>query len=211
MKLEELRNQIVEYGKKMFHSSLVSGTGGNISARDVDTGLVVITPTSIDYDKLSPEDIPILDENGNLIEGKYPPSSETPMHTLVYRKRKDVFAIVHTHSKFATAFSVALKEIPVVFLDLVLFVGGSVEVAEYRRPGTIELGEEGLRMLNNNSSNAVLLQNHGVLAIGSSLKKAFSAAVAVEDTAEIYYRALALGKYTVVPEEDVKFLSKLIP
>jgi L-ribulose-5-phosphate 4-epimerase len=211
MKLEGLRNQIVEYGKKMLHSSLVSGTWGNISARDVDTGLVVITPTSMDYEKLSSEDIPVLDENGSLIEGKYPPSSETPMHTLIYRKRKDVFAIVHTHSKFATAFSVTLKEIPVVIVDLALFVGGSVEVAEFRRPGTIELGEEALRVLDNSSSNAVLLPNHGVLTIGSSLKKAFSAAISVEDAAEVYYRALALGKYTVVPEEDVKFLSKLIP
>jgi len=211
MKLEGLRNEIVEYSKKMLHSSLVSGTWGNISIRDANTGLVAITPTSMDYEKLSPEDIPVLDENGNLIEGEYPPSSETPMHTLIYRKRKDVFAIVHTHSKFATTFSVALKEIPVVIVDLALFVGGPVKVAAFNRPGTIELGEEALKVLDNSSSSAVLLQNHGVLTIGSSLKKAFSAAIAVEDAATVYYHALALGKYTVVPEEDVKFLSKLIP
>jgi len=210
MKLKEVRSQIVEYGKKMHYSSLVSGTWGNISIRDKDTGLIAVTPTSMDYEKLSPEEVPVLDENGKLIEGEYPPSSETPMHTLIYRKRKDIFAIVHTHSKFATAFSVACKEIPVVIVDLALFIGGSVKVAQFKRPGTVELGEEVIRVLDISGSNSVLLQNHGTLTVGSSIKKVFSGATAVEDAAEVYYYAKALGNYTVVPEEDVDFLSKLI-
>ncbi len=210
MLIKQLREEIVEYGRKMRNSSLVSGTWGNISARDCKTGLIAITPTSKEYNKLTAEDITVLDESGNMIEGKYPPSSEKPMHVLIYQEKKDVFAIVHTHSKFATAFSVALKEIPVVIVDLAMFVGSSVKIVKFKRPGTKDLGKEVVNVLKDSKTSAVLLQNHGVLTVGPSLKVAFSAAVSVEDAAEVYFRSLMLGNYTVISKEETRYLRNLI-
>ncbi len=105
MLLEELRKQVIEHSQKMLHDGLTMGTGGNISARDPKSGLVAITPSSMEYDTLVPSDVPILDVNGKVIEGEHRPSTETPMHTLIYRERSDVMAIVHNHAAFATGFA----------------------------------------------------------------------------------------------------------
>lgn len=204
MLLQHLREEVIETALRVVDAGLVVSTWGNISGRDKETGLVAITPSGMDYKKLKPEDIVIVDTNGKVIDGKRKPSTETPMHTLFYRKRNDINGIVHTHSWFATALSTLNKEIPVVLAELGACVGGSVKVARYARGGTEEFGEAALEAIGDRA--AVLQQNHGVLAIGKSLEDAFAAAAVVEDTAKVYWSALLIGKPFVLPDEEVKEL-----
>lgn len=197
--LIELKKAVLATAQELVKSSLVSATWGNVSARDRDTGLVVITPSGMRYDTLNPEDICLVDLDGNVMEGRYKPSSETPLHTLIYRERPDIWAIVHTHSIFATVMAVLKREIPPVIAELALGVGGNVPVAGFAPPGSQELAR--LALVGLGQGNAVLLQNHGVVAVGPTLERAFTIAAIVEDAARIYVYASLIGTPTLVPQE----------
>ena len=158
---EETRRAVVEAGLKMIKSHLVVGTWGNISARVKGEELVAITPSGIDYDMITPEDIVVLDFEGNVVDGEKKPSIEYNMHIEVYKQRPDVNAVVHTHSEFCTAMAIARKPIPPAAEDLVQIVGGEVRVSEYKFPGSKELGYAAVKALE--GRNAVLLANHGCL------------------------------------------------
>jgi len=202
--LQRLREKVIETALKVVDAGLVVSTWGNISARDRESGLIAITPSGMDYKKLRPEDIVILDVDGKVIDGKRKPSTETPMHTLFYRKRSEINGIVHTHSWFATTLSTLNKEIPVVLAELGACVGGSVRVAKYVRGGTEEFGRAALDAIGDRA--AVLQQNHGVLAIGKTLDDAFAATAVVEDAAKVYWSGLLAGQPFVLPDEEVKEL-----
>jgi L-fuculose-phosphate aldolase len=189
MLLEELRREVLSAALEMDRTALTRGTSGNISARDPKTNLVAITPTSLPYNSLEPEDITIVDLDGNYIEGKKP-SSETPMHTAIFRARPDVMGVVHTHSPLATAFSVANKEIPIVTIPLVSM--GPIPVVPFQMPGSKELADTATAALGT-AKVAVLLQNHGVLACGPSVAKALASAVYVEEGAQVALAAYQLG------------------
>ena len=107
-----LRRQVLDVSVQVYRTQMARGTSGNVSARDPESGMIAITPSAIPYERLQEEDIVIIDPNGELVYGHQRPSSETPMHTLVYRERQDVNGIVHTHSLYATVFSVLNKELP---------------------------------------------------------------------------------------------------
>ncbi|MGI6604980.1 MAG: class II aldolase/adducin family protein [bacterium] len=201
MLLEEQRRKVVSMAQQLASCGLVTATWGNVSARDPETNMVVITPSGMCYDTLEPADICVVDLSGRLVEGRYQPSSETPLHTLVYCSRQDVQGIVHTHSTFATVMAVLKREIPPVIAELALGVGGSVPVADFAPPGTRKLGQNALAALE--KGNAVLLQNHGVLAVGPSLERAFTIAAIVEDAAKIYFLSSLLGTPTLVPQEQL--------
>jgi len=190
MLLRELREQLVEAGIRLVEGHLVYLSAGNISARDAESGLIAVKPGGGDYLKLTPEDILIIDEQGTVIEGKGRPSSETPMHLIAYRRRKDINAAIHTHSPVATAWSVAQREIPPVVVGQVL-TNGPVPFAAYSRPGSDELGELALQAMG--SGHAVLLQNHGVFAVGLTIDMALAVAFIVEEAAVVAWHAVALG------------------
>lgn len=202
--LKNLREEVIETALKVVEAGLVASTWGNISGRDGDSGLVAITPSGMEYRKLLPEDIVIVDCHGKIVDGKRKPSSETPMHTLFYRERPEITGIVHTHSNYATALSTLKKGIPVVLAELGACVGGEVNVAEYARGGTEEFGQAALRAIGDRL--AVLQQNHGVLAIGPTLKDALFAAIVVEDAARVYWTALQVGEPSIVPPAEVEEL-----
>jgi L-ribulose-5-phosphate 4-epimerase len=189
--LQELCEKIVYAGVKLVEGHLVYLSSGNISARDPETGLIAVKPSGGDYLEIGPEDILIIDEDGNVVEGKGKPSSETPMHSLVYRRRKDVNAVIHTHSPVATAWSVAQRPIPPVTVGQVL-TGGAVPIAPYAQPGTQEVGEAALEAAG--SGYAVLLQNHGPLVMGPTIEMALAAAYIVEEAATVAFHATLLGK-----------------
>lgn len=202
----DAKAQVLTIAKRIYSNRLVIASLGNVSCRD-SAGNIAITPSGIDYEELTLEDIVTVDVTGVKIEGDHNPSSETPMHTLIYRERSDINGVVHTHSLYASAFSVVNKEIPVDMVEVAAHVGGRVPVAPYRPPGTRELGEEALKVLG--KKRACLLQNHGVLAVGTTLEKAYKAAAIAEIAARIHILGSLIGEPRELPEEDIQKVKDL--
>ncbi len=196
------RQNVVAKGKEILASKLTIGTWGNISCRVPETDWFAITPTGMSYDTLVPDDIVVLDNHGVCVKGARLPSIELPLHLAVYRGRQDVQAIIHTHSTYATAMAAARKEIPGAVEDLVQIVGGNVRVNEYALPGTEQLGLNTLKALEDR--NAVLLANHGMLGVGSSLDEALKVCQIVEKAAEIIIVAQLMGGVVELSPTDVE-------
>lgn len=138
MMLGELRAEVARYAKKMVASGLVRAAQGNLSARDPQTGLICITPSGMDYDLVSAEDIMVIDDQGAVVEGAHRPSVEMPLHTLVLRRRSDINCVMHMHSLYATAFGVVYEPLPMVLAESALCLGGAVPIAPYQMSGTPE-------------------------------------------------------------------------
>ena len=170
MYLEE-KKELVEYGKKMSSEGLSSGTSGNLSIYLKEEGVVLITPSGIGYFDTTPEDIVVMDLEGNIIEGTRKPSSEWHLHTLFYKNKPEARAVVHTHSKFCT--TLATLRMPIKAVHYVIADAGTNEVpcAPYRRYGTEELAKVAVESAG--ESNAVLLANHGIVVCGKNLKFIF--------------------------------------
>lgn len=195
------RIKVVKKGIELLTANLTVGTWGNISCRVPGESLIVISPSGLTYESLVPEDIVVLDLEGNIINGLRKPSVELPLHLAIYNAREDVQAIVHTHSAYATAMAVARKEIPAAVEDLVQIVGGNVRVNEYAHPGTKELGINTVKALE--GRNAVLLANHGMLGVGRDLDEAFRVCQIVEKSAHIVLLAQLMGRVIPLSHADV--------
>lgn len=204
LKFEKTRRDIVETGLKMLNYKLVVGTWGNISARIEGENLIAITPSGLDYDEITPEDIVILDMNGNIVDGKRKPSIELKLHLAIYNAREDVNAIVHTHSEYCTAMAIARKPIPGAAEDLVQIVGGDVRVSEYHLPGSKELGDAAVKALKDR--NAAILANHGCVAAAKDLKEALKVALVVEKSAKATIFANIIGGSYELSKHDVDFM-----
>lgn len=200
LKHQIARKEIIDAGNQMVNTALVIGTWGNISVRIPDEDLIAITPSGVDYDKLISENIPIIDFEGNLIDGNMKPSIELPMHLEIYKKRPDIGAIVHTHSTYCTAMAIARKPIPASCEDLIQIVGGNVRVSEYRLPGTDDLGKVAVEALD--ERNAVLLANHGLLAAGKNLKETIKIAFICEKSAHATLLAANIGGAIELSKEE---------
>ncbi|TZE81037.1 L-fuculose-phosphate aldolase [Calorimonas adulescens] len=203
MLLEEERNLIVAYGKNLITHNLTTGTGGNLSIFNKKEGLMAISPSGIDYFETKPEDVVIMDLEGKIVDGTRKPSSEYEMHRIFYRKREDVGAVVHTHSTYSTVISCLRWTIPAVHY-LVAFAGKDVRCAEYATFGTREIAENAFEGMKDR--NAVLLANHGLLAVGPDLPSAFNTAEEVEFCAEIYYRTKCIGEPVVLPDDEMELM-----
>lgn len=206
MLLKELRNKVIEIALKAQKERLISLTMGNFSARDRDTGYICITPSGMEYDGLADEDIVVLDVEGNILSGERKPSIEFPLHCAVYQRRKDVFGISHTHSVFATSWAACNESIPVVVAELAALVGGPVECAPYKPMGSFELAETAAVHIKDR--HAILLANHGVLAVGHDIETAFANSVVVEEGAKIAYYARQIGVMRTIPEDECRSLRK---
>lgn len=199
------RKLIVEYGKKLITNGLTRGSGGNISIYDRELGLIAITPSGQDYFKTKPEDIVILDLEGNVVEGKLKPSSELDMHLILYKNREDANAIVHTHSRYATAISCMGWNLEPVHY-LIGLAGYDVKCAKYATYGSKELARNALEAIGDR--NAVLLANHGLIALGSDLERAFSTAEHIEFVSEIYYLTKSLGQPNLLTKSQLDEVMK---
>lgn len=200
MLLGEQRKKVIETALRAREMGLVSLTFGNFSLRDEKTGYICITPSGMDYKDLRPEDIVVLDAGGRVVDGSRKPSIEAPLHTMTYQKRKDVFGVCHTHSVFATAWASCGMGIPVIVFELAALIGGPVDCAPYRCAGTVELAEVVTDALKD--KQAVLMANHGLLAVGPNLDTALANAVVVEESAKIAYYAKGIGEVQLIPGED---------
>ena len=199
------KEQVVRYGKKLIDRRLTTGSGGNISVCNREKNLVAISPSGLDYYETTPEDIVILDMDGNLVEGKHRPSSEAGMHLAFYKNRADVSGIVHTHSKFATAIACMGWELPAVHY-LIGMAGHRVKCTGYATYGSDELAKKALETIGD--SNAVLLANHGLIALGEDVDRAFSTAEHLEFVSEVYYLTKTLGTPNILSDEDMDEVMK---
>ena len=200
--LEKLRDEVYKMNMELPKNNLVTWTSGNVSGRDSKTGYVVIKPSGISYDLLSPENLVVIDLQGNVIEGDLMPSVDTDSHLYVYRHRDDVGGVVHTHSPYATAFAILGRSIPVYLTAMADEFGCSVPVSNYARIGGDEIGKEIVEKIG--KSPAILLKNHGVFTIGSTPLSAVKAAVMLEDIAKTVHLALQLGQPDEIPSEEVE-------
>ena len=199
--LEALREQVWKLHLELPKNDLVRWTGGNVSGRDPETGLVVIKPSGVKYPDLRPEHLVVLDVDGKVVEGNLSPSSDTASHLYIYRHRPEVGGIVHTHSPYATAFAAVGKPIPVYLTAIADEFGGPIPVGGFALIGGEEIGKVVVESIG--SSIAVLLKNHGVFTIGKNAEAAVKAAIMTEDVARTVWYALALGTPDVIPAEDV--------
>ena len=199
--LDELRRAVCEGNTMLPRAGLVTWTSGNVSGRDPETGYVVIKPSGVRYEALTPEDMVVVDLDGNTIEGRFRPSVDTSTHLYVYRHRPDVLGMVHTHSTFATAFAAVGRAIPVFLTAIADEFGGPIPVGAYAQIGGEEIGEEIVRSIGD--SLAILMKNHGVFTVGSSVAAAVKAAVMVEDVARTVYYALQLGQPEAIAADEV--------
>jgi L-fuculose-phosphate aldolase len=188
--LPDQRAAVVRACRELLATGMVRGTSGNVSVRDPATGTIAVTPTGLAYAGMTDSDVAVLTADGSQLDGALQPTSEVALHLGVYRARPDVGAVVHTHSMFATTFAVLGEQIPPVHY-LIARAGEAVPVAPYARYGTAELAESCVRALG--AGYAVLLANHGVVAVGADLGAAMAVAEAVEYTAELAWRAGQLG------------------
>ncbi|MBT9775456.1 class II aldolase/adducin family protein [Clostridium sp. MCC353] len=195
---EEMKKQLVGTAKKAYREKLMAGTSGNMSIFCRDEGHILITPSSYDYEIMEEKDVVIIDLDGNVIEGIHKPSSEWRMHAEIYRRLPHVKAIVHTHSPYATSFAVLHREIPVILIEMIPFLKGSVEVSPYAAQGSAEVGINAAPVLER--KNACLMANHGAVAVGGSLDEAYINSVYLEDAAKIYHMACSVGTPVVIEE-----------
>jgi L-ribulose-5-phosphate 4-epimerase len=199
--LDELRTEICRLHAELPRNGLVTWTSGNVSGRDPGTGLVVIKPSGIRYEDLTPANMVVVDLDGKAVEGKHKPSSDTLAHVYVYRHRPDINGVVHTHSTFATAWAAAGKPIPPVLTAICDEFGGPIPVGAYARIGGDEIGLEIVRSIG--TSPAILMKNHGVFTIGKTPEAAVKTAVMVEDVARTVYYALQIGQPDEIPAAEI--------
>jgi L-ribulose-5-phosphate 4-epimerase len=204
--LELLREELLRLHLELPRNHLVVWTGGNVSARDAASGLVVIKPSGVRYEDLRPEHFVVLDLEGRVVEGALKPSSDTASHLYIYRHRPDVHGIVHTHSSYATAFAALGRPIPVCLPAIADEFGGPIPCAGFALIGGEEIGRQVVEHIG--SSPAVLLKNHGVFTVGPTAEAAVKAAVMVEDAARTVWLALQLGEPQEIPPEDVARLHR---
>jgi len=203
MLYEEERKAIHKVTLRLYQKDLIQLNSGNVSVR-VSEEHVAITPTSIPYEDMSVDDLVIIDLDGGLVEGKHKPSSETPMHTTVYKDIPEARAVVHTHSPFALAFATVGRSIPVISTEG-LAVRGPVPVAEYACPGTEAQGRAAIKAMKGPPRvMGTLLKNHGVLVTGTNLFNAYSTACRIEMAAKVYFLALQVGEPDALTDEQIR-------
>ena len=205
MKLLQLREEVCALHAELPRNNLVAWTSGNISARDPATGLVVIKPSGIKFGDLTPANMVVVDVEGQVVEASHKPSSDTASHCYIYRQRPEVNGIVHTHSRYATAFAALGRSIPCVLTAMADEFGGDIPCAGFALIGGEEIGQLVVGALDQcpGPSVAVLLQNHGVFTVGKNAESAVKAAVMTEDNAAIVWTALQLGTPIPMAQEDI--------
>ncbi|WP_182187545.1 L-fuculose-phosphate aldolase [Pectinatus frisingensis] len=203
MLLEKEREDIVYYCQKLIKNGLTKGTGGNISIFNRDKGLIAISPSGMDYFEMKMKDIVILNIDGVVVEGDRKPSSEVEMHRIFYAKRNDIQAVVHAHSTYCTVLGTNREGLPASSY-LIAFAGKDVRCAQYATFGTKDLAEktfEGMR-----DRNAVIMANHGLLAGGYNIERAFNIAEEIEFCAKVYVKAKSIGSPVLLDDNEMKIM-----
>lgn len=199
--LEQLKKQLVQLHLELPKNNLVMWTGGNVSARDPKTGMVVIKASGIRYEDMQSKHMVVVDIDGKVVEGDFKPSSDVYSHLYIYTHRPDVGGVVHTHSRYATAFAAVGKAIPCVLTAIADEFGGPIPCGGFALIGDEAIGKVVVDSIG--KSPAVLLKNHGVFTIGKNATAAVKAAIMTEDVAATVWLALQIGTPDVIPQGDV--------
>jgi L-fuculose-phosphate aldolase len=206
----DMREVVVSAGKKLIREGFTVETWGNISVRD-EAGLVYITPSGMDYETCTVDDIVVITLDKEIVSGFRRPSIETDLHLGVYRARPEVFSVVHTHPIYSTIFSCTGERIPLIIDEAAQALGDEVKSAPYALPGTIELANNCVEALGK-KANACLLQSHGAVCVGCNIKAAFKVAKVLEMTAEVYYRIRAIGAaYIPISDANIAAMQEFVP
>jgi len=201
------RAAIVEFGVRMQAERLAYWTSGNLSVRVAgEPDVIATSPTAMPYDLVEPDDVPLVRLDGTVVGGGRSPTSELPLHTLIYQRRPEVNAIVHTHSPAALAMAGLDWTLPPFLTGLVEATGGGVTCAPYARPGSAELADAVNDALADRG--CCFLRHHGLLAIGGTLALAFRAATVTEGAADAYLRARAVGDVDDLPTEEIHWVAE---
>lgn len=204
MLLKAIREELVYLNQELPANGLVSWTSGNVSIRDPQTGYVVIKPSGVKFPDLTAESMVVVDLDGNSIDGRLKPSSDTASHLYIYRHRPDVNGVVHTHSNYATAFAAIGEPIPVYLTAQADEFGGPIPCGGFALIGGEQIGKVVVDSIG--SSPAVLLKNHGVFTVGPSGEAALKAAVMVEDITRTVWLAKQVGKPDAIPQVQIERL-----
>jgi L-ribulose-5-phosphate 4-epimerase len=199
--LSTLREEVCALHAELPRYGLVVWTAGNVSARVPGADLLVIKPSGVSYDELTPQNMVVCDLEGVVVEGDHTPSSDTAAQAYVYRNRPDVGGVVHTHSPYATAWAARAEPVPCVLTMCADEFGGEIPVGPFAVIGDDSIGRGIVETLHGSRSPAVLMQNHGVFAIGRTARDAVKAAVMCEDVARTTHLARQLGEPVPIPAE----------
>ncbi len=211
MLLQTEREQVAEYGRRLIEKGLTTGTGGNISIYNRKEKLMVLSPSSMEYHTIKPEDVVVLDLEGNKVDGDRKPSSEYNMHSIFYKKNTDekVNAVVHTHADYSTVLAILQWDVEPVHY-LLGYAGKKVRVAPYHIFGSQELAEVAFEYSIGSDSKACLLANHGLIAAGHDVDFAFNVAEEIEYVCKLYYLAKVAGTpISLTSDEMDAFLEKM--
>jgi len=189
--IKDVGERMAKAGRKLHNSGLVKGTSGNISARIPSTDMFLIKPSGARMECLKPEELVLVDLHGNKIRGDSKVSMETPIHAAIYRARKDAQAVVHTHAPTATAFGIAKTEILPLQIEMFMLLPNGVPVVPFKPPGSKALAEKVQKKIAN--YDALILENHGIVTVGSTIEAACNLNEMVEEAAKIQLLAITLA------------------
>lgn len=202
MLMKRERELVVEYGKKLITSGLTTGTGGNISILDSDSGYYCISPSGIDYFKTTIDDIVVMDLDGNIVEGDRKPSSEYEMHRYIYLNFPEAKSVVHCHSTFATVLSTVREDLPASNYIIADGGGKDIKCADYATFGTVDIAKEAVKAMENR--RGCLLANHGQITYGTKVETAFSLALTIEQLSKIHVLSMAIGEPVILSDKEME-------
>lgn len=198
--LQEERELVLKHCRKLITAKLTTGSGGNVSIYNRKQNLIAVSPGSMDYFEIEPEDIMVIDPSGKVVNGRNSPSSESQFHLALYKHRDDVNAVIHSHSVFATTVSCLREEIPPLHY-LVGLIGEKIPVTEYATFATKQLADNIVTGIG--TANAALLANHGVVSVGPDIQTCFIIAEHVELIAQMYVYTKSMGDPVLLDEGEM--------
>jgi L-ribulose-5-phosphate 4-epimerase len=201
--IKAVREQVSALHAELVRYGLVVWTAGNVSGRVPGHELMVIKPSGVSYDELTPDSMIVCDLDGNVLDGDFAPSSDTAAHAYVYRHLPDVGGVVHTHSTYACAWAARGEPVPCVLTAMADEFGGEIPVGPFALIGDDSIGRGIVETLSGHRSAAVLMRSHGVFTIGEDARAAVKAAVMCEDVARSVHIARVLGDPLPIPQSDI--------
>ncbi len=200
--LDALKEEVCEQNVELPSNGLVVGSGGNVSGRDPESGLIVIKPSGVHFSRMTPETMVVVDLDGKVVEGRLKPSVDTGIHLYVYRHRDDVLGVAHTHSPYATSFAARGERIPAVLTPITHILGRDVPCSRYATPGEVDTGQAIIEAAE--GGLAVLVKAHGVFTMGRSATEAASIAMYLEEAAKTTHLAMLRGPVEELSRSEIE-------